>query len=190
MTEHAQIPTKALVYIGLFVGIWLLITMVLMTACKITLGWPAYLTLPLFFLAGNNPKDLPKLFVGGACGIILAALFFVLYAILTPVLGAQLAPLLIIFVLMVLIIGLGNAVPIVFNNFNLAYFTAAIGFYTVFYGIAAVTKTPYALGPETLKMVLVMLVGGAFFSGGVLLFATKGLPKLMMPKNTPVNPGM
>lgn len=185
MTEHAQIPTKALVYIGLFVGLWLILTMILMTAFKIELGWPAYLSLPLFFLAGNNPKQLPHLFVGGACGIIFAALFFVLYGILTPVMGAHVAPLLIVFVFMVLIIGLGNAVPIVFNNFNLTYFTVAIGFYTVFYGIAAVTGTPYALLAETLKMVAVMIIGGLFFTGGVLYFVGKILPKLLMPKAGP-----
>ena len=182
MTEHAHIPTKALVYIGLFVGIWLVVTMVLMTIFKISLGWPAYLALPLFFLAGNDPKQLPNLFVGGACGIIFAALFFILYGMLTPVLGAELTPLLIVFVILFLIIALGNAAPMLFNNYNLAYFTVAIGFFTVFYGIAAVTKQPYALIPETLKMVVVMIIGGGFFMGGILLFIQKAIPKLMAPK--------
>jgi hypothetical protein len=190
MTEHAQVPTKALVYIGLFVGIWLAVTMVLMTAFKISLGWPAYLTLPLFFLAGNDAKQLLNLFVGGAVGIILAACFFPIYAMLTPALGAQLTPLVIIFIIIFLIIALGNAVPMVFNNFNLVYFTAAIGFYTIFYGIAAVTKTPYALVPETLKMVVVMIVGGAFFTGGTLLFIQKAIPKLMAPKGPSATHGM
>lgn len=189
MTEHAQVPTKALVYIGLFVGIWLAVTMVLMTAFKINLGWSAYLTLPLFFLAGNDPKQLLNLFVGGAVGIILAACFFPIFAMLTPALGAQLTPLVIIFIIIFLIIALGNAVPMVFNNFNLVYFTAAIGFYTIFYGIAAVTKTPYALVPETLKMVVVMIVGGLFFTGGTLLFIQKAIPKLMTPKNTTTTHG-
>ena len=120
----------------------------------------------------------------------MAACFFPIYAMLTPVLGAELTPLVVIFIILFLIIALGNAVPMVFNNFNLVYFTAAIGFYSVFYGIAAVTKTPYALVPETLKMVVVMIVGGVFFTGGTLLFIQKAIPKLMAPKGPSATHGM
>lgn len=186
MTEHAQIPTKILVYIGLFVGLLIAVLMVLSTMLGIHTTWPAFLTLPLFFLAGNDPKQLPHLFVGAVSGLIFTALFFPIYAALLPVLGAQIAPLILVFVILVLIIGMGNVVPMVFNNFNLVYFTVAIAWFTVMFAI----NPAYALIPETLKMIGVTIVGGLLFTGGTLLFIGKGLPKILAPKNTTTTHGM
>ncbi|HRW13452.1 MAG TPA: hypothetical protein P5549_10040 [Syntrophomonas sp.] len=178
MSEHPHIPTKILFYIGIAVGLIICILMVLATTFDIHTTWPAYLTLPIFFLAGNDTKQLPHLFIGACSGLIFTALFFIAYAALVPVLGAHLAPLLLVFVILVLIIGLGNVVPMVFNNYNLVYFTVAIAFYTVMFAI----NPAYPLIPETLKMIGITLVGGGAFVGGTLLFIGKILPKILAPK--------
>ncbi len=110
--------------------------------------------------------------------MIFTALFFMAYAALVPVLGAHVAPLLLVFVILVLIIGMGNVVPMVFNNYNLTYFTVAIAWMEVMFAI----NPAYPLIPETLKMIGVTLVGGGIFIGGTLLFIGKILPKILAPK--------
>jgi len=186
MTEHPHIPTKILVYIGIAVGLIICILMVLSSMFGIHTTWPAFLALPIFFLAGNDPKQLPHLFIGACSGLLLTALFFIAYAALVPVLGAELAPLLLVFVILVLIIGLGNVVPMVFYYYNLVYFTVAIAFFTVMFAI----NPKFELIPETLKLIGITLVGGGAFVGATLVFIGKILPKILAPKNTPVNPGM
>ncbi len=178
MTEHAHIPTKILFYIGIAVGLLICLLMVLATTFGIHTTWPAYLLLPIFFLAGSDTKQLPHLFIGAISGLIFTVLFFLCYAALVPSLGAHLTPLLLVFIILVTIIGCGNIVPMVFNNYNLVYFTVAIAFYTVMFAI----NPAFALIPETLKAIGVTIVGGGIFVGGTLLFIGKILPKILAPK--------
>jgi hypothetical protein len=178
MTEHPHIPTKILFYIGIAVGLIICILMVLSTMFGIHTTWPAFLSLPIFFLAGNDPKQLPHLFIGACSGLILTALFFIVYAAMLPVLGASLTPLILVFVILVLIIGLGNVAPMVFNNYNLVYFTVAIAFFTVMFAI----NPGFELIPETLKLIGITLVGGGLFVGATLVFIGKILPKILAPK--------
>jgi hypothetical protein len=169
MTEHAEHPpTKAMLYIGLFVGIWIVVCLVILGALKIESGWPAFLTLPLIFLAGPTKDNVSKCFVGGASGLIITWLVTPVVAFLATSAGLGMTPaiLLTIFLVLFVIIGLGSTVPMVFNNFNLIYFTVAIIF------------------PEqhTLLWIALLFLGGLVFTGGTLLFVQKALPKLMTPK--------
>lgn len=166
--EHAEHPpAKALVCIGLFVALWLVISLVILGAFGIKQGWPAFLTLPLFFLAGADQKQLGNVFVGGAVGLLMSAAVAPVVGFLAKSgLGLQLAILLTIFMVVFLIVALGGTIPLVFNNFNLVYFTVAIVF-------------PQQ---QTISWLATLILGGAFFTGGTLLFVLKGLPKLMAPK--------
>jgi hypothetical protein len=169
MTGNAEHPpTKAMLYIGLFVGVWIVVCLVILGALKIESGWPAFLTLPLIFLAGPTKENITNCFVGGTVGLIITWLLTPVVTFLATSAGLGMTPaiLLTIFVILFLIIGLGSTVPMVFNNFNLVFFTVAIIFPT----------------QHTLLWIGLLIIGGLVFTGGTLLFIQKALPKLMTPK--------
>jgi hypothetical protein len=66
MSEHPHIPTKILVYIGIAVGILICILMTLSSAFEIHPTWPAYLALPIFFLAGSDTSSY-RMYSSGLC---------------------------------------------------------------------------------------------------------------------------
>lgn len=170
MTEHAHEhpPTKILMTIGIIVGFWIIVTLVFLGAFGIHSGWPAFLALPLFFLVGGSDmKQLANVFVGGAAGLIISAGVAPAIGIGMMKMGLGLTPatLLVVFLLVALIVGLGGAVPLVFNNFNLVYFTVALIF---------VGKPEFQL----VQWLTTLVLGGAIFVGGTLLCMNFILPRL------------
>lgn len=164
--QHVHPPTKILVTIGIIVGFWIIVTFIILGAFGIHQGWPAFLALPLFFIAGGaDKKQLINIFVGGAAGILICAAIAPVVGFLAKYAGlnVQLAILLTIFVFIVIIVGFGGIVPVVFNSFNLVYFTVAVIF-------------PQQ---DTLRWLVTLVLGGAIFVGGTLLCMRYILPLLI-----------
>jgi hypothetical protein len=165
MTEQTHPSTKALVVIGIIVAFWLLVTLVILGVFGIKEGWPAFLTLPLFFLiGGTDKKQLVNIFAGGAVGILLAAVIplAVKFLVTSAGLDQTLGILIVVGLLVFIIIALGGSIPMLFSNFTFVYFTAAL--------IPAKQATIAWLGT--------LVLGGGFFLGTCLLSMALILPKL------------
>lgn len=156
MSEQVHPPTKVLVIIGIIVAFWLLVSLVIFSALGIKEGWPAFLALPLFFLAGGtDPKKLIDIFVGGIVGLIMAAAIVPVVTFLVTGAGLpqEAAILLVVGILVFLIIALGGIAPLLFSNYTFVYFTVALIFPT----------------QNTLPWLGTLILGGAFFVGACLL---------------------
>jgi hypothetical protein len=143
---------KETVIAGIIVGVWLVLTLIILSQFGISQGWPAFLTLLFFFESGTKTENLKNIFVGAAVGILLAAVMPSSASVLAPVLGMEPALLLVVFVIVFLIIALGDVAHMFFNNYAFAYFTVALIF------------------PQqaTLEWLAVLILGGIFFTGGIL----------------------
>ena len=144
--------SKEKVIAGLIVAFWLVVTLVILSKFGISQGWPAFLTLLFFFESGAKTANLKNIFVGAAVGLLLGAAMPVVAGALAPALGLEPALLLVVFVIVFLIIALGDVAHMFFNNYAFCYFTVA----TIF--------------PEqsTLEWLAVLILGGIFFTGGIL----------------------
>ncbi len=166
MTEHTHPPTKVLLVIGMVVAFWLLISLVILSALGIKEGWPAFLALPLFFLAGGTDRSqLINIFAGGIVGILMAAAIAPVVGVLIAGAGLplDLAILLVVGILVFLIIALGGLAPLLFSNYTFVYFTVALVF----------SKQ------HTLPWLGTLILGGAFFVGACLLSLNFILPRLI-----------
>ncbi|MFY9257378.1 MAG: DUF1097 family protein [Dethiobacteria bacterium] len=143
---------KETAIVGLIVAAWLVVTLVILSLFGISQGWPAFLTLIFFFEAGAKTENLKNIFVGAVVGILLGAALHLLGGALAPALGVDLALLLIVFVIVFLIIFLGDVAHMFFNNYTFCYFCVS----TIF------------SEPATLEWLAVLLLGGLFFTGGIL----------------------
>jgi len=99
---------------------------------------------------------LTNIFVGAVFGLLLAALVPIAVAAIAPTVGVLGGSLIVVFVLVFLIIAMGDIAHIFFNNYAFVYFTIALIF-----------------GKEqlTIQWLIVLVAGGIFFTGGVLIFA-------------------
>lgn len=167
MSEHEHPPTKVLVVIGIIVAFWLLVSLIILSVLGVKEGWPAFLALPLFFLAGGtDPKKLIDIFAGGITGLILAAAIVPIVTFLVKGAGVpqELAILLIVGILVFIIIAMGGLAPLLFSNYTFVYFTVALAF----------------PAQNTLPWLGTLVLGGAFFIGACLLsigFVTSRLAK-------------
>lgn len=155
-------PNKQRLIFGLYL-------LVLIAVAEIAFGklgvppWPAFIAMIFFFEAHMDVKKVPQILVGGAFGIglILTAKPFI--GALAPVLGAELARLAFILVLVYAIVALGEMLPLLFNNYAFMYLTVT--------GIA-VTQA----GANPFVWMGVTVLGGAVLIAGVV-----GIGKLMTP---------
>ncbi len=144
--------SKEKVIAGLIVAFWLVVTLVILSKFGISQGWPAFLTLLFFFESGAKTANLKNIFVGAAVGLLLGAAMPVVAGALAPALGLEPALLLVVFVIVFLIIALGDVAHMFFNNYAFCYFTVA----TIFHE------------QSTLEWLAVLILGGIFFTGGIL----------------------
>ncbi len=155
MTEEKGYKKKTLIA-ALVVAAWLCVTIVVLGIFKIHQVWPAMFTLLFFFEKGGDVKNLPNIFVGAVVGLLLAALVPIAVGVIAPTVGVPAGSLIVVFILVFLIIALSDVAHMFFNNYAFAYFTIALIF-----------------GKEqlTVQWLIVLLAGGVFFTGGVLVFA-------------------
>jgi hypothetical protein len=113
--------------------------------------WPLFLSMVAFFLAEQHIKEIPKIIVGGAFGIVN---FFVLVKFWLPATTGMLEvfPAQVIYILIFVgsIVILGPVLPYLLNSFTFLYFL-----------VAAMDK---AFDPAT--CVAVTLIGGAIIIAG------------------------
>ena len=101
--------------------------------------------------SGAKTENLKNILLGSSWPLLDAAMPVVTQA-LAPALELEPALLIVVFAIVFLIIALGDVAHMFFNNYAFVYFTVA----TIF--------------PKqtTLQWLLVLLLGGAFFTGGIL----------------------
>lgn len=143
---------KETIIAGIIVAIWLILTIIILSLFGISQGWPAFLTLLFFFESGAKTENLKNIFVGAAVGLLLGAAMPVTAKALAPALGLEPALLIVVFAIVFLIIALGDVAHMFFNNYAFVYFTIACIFPK----------------QSTSEWLLVLLLGGAFFTGGIL----------------------
>jgi hypothetical protein len=155
MSEEKGFKKKTLIA-AVIVAAWLCVTIVILGIFKIHHVWPALLTLLFFFEKGGDVKNLPNIFVGAVVGLLLAALVPIAVGAIAPTVGVLAGSLIVVFVLVFLIIILGDVAHMFFNNYAFVYFTIALIF-----------------GKEqlTVQWLIVLVAGGIFFTGGILVFA-------------------
>ena len=155
MSEAKGFKKKTIIA-ALVVGAWLCVTIVVLGIFKVHQVWPAIFTLLFFFEKGGDVKNLPNIFVGSVVGLLLAALVPIAVEAIAPAVGVLAGSLIVVFVLVFLIIALSDVAHMLFNNYAFAYFTIALIF-----------------GKEqlTVQWLIVLVAGGIFFTGGVLVFA-------------------
>jgi hypothetical protein len=155
MSEEKGFKKKTLIA-AVIVAAWLCVTIVILGIFKIHHVWPALLTLLFFFEKGGDVKNLPNIFVGAVVGLLLASLVPIAVEAIAPAVGVLAGSLIVVFVLVFLIIILGDVAHMFFNNYAFVYFTIALIF-----------------GKEqlTVQWLIVLVAGGIFFTGGILVFA-------------------
>ncbi len=157
----AKISPQRLVF-GVFLIVLIVIGEIVFHAVKAP-AWAAFMVMIFFFVEHMNVKKAPEILVGGLFGLACILLARYSIAALAPILGAQLALLLFIVVVVYAIVAFGEVVPIVFNNYAFMYLTVG----------AAIARA----NPEQFNSVLWMateLVGGGIFIAGIL-----GILKIM-----------
>ncbi|MDR1533070.1 MAG: DUF1097 family protein [Clostridiales bacterium] len=120
-------------------------------------SWPMFFVAILFFLLGNDTKQIPKILCGAVLGLILAVMLAVGLQILAPSMGILGAFALLIFIILAIIILGGTVLPVACNNCAFAYLT-----------IAAIRIEEFTFG-GILNNFLVLIIGGAIILGGALL---------------------
>lgn len=159
MSEHGKGFKKETLIAAFVVALMVVITLVVLGIFKIKSGWPAFLTLLFFFESGAKTENLKNIFCGAVVGLLLAGALPYAVKTLVPSLGLEPAILLVVFIIVFLIVGLGDIAHMFFNNYAFVYFTVA------------------SIFPKqtTLEWSLVTLLGGLLFTGGSL-----GLLKLLI----------
>ncbi|PKM94963.1 MAG: hypothetical protein CVU84_08545 [Firmicutes bacterium HGW-Firmicutes-1] len=145
-------------------GVWLCLTLFILGLFKITIAWPAFMPFVLFTLIGWKTDQIKNIFCGGVVGILMGGLVLKgIYLVIgkTGVYNTLLIP---IFIAIFLLVVLGETLPMLFNNYTFCFYTITFA-------------SPQQ---DTLQWLIVMLLGGAFYFGGMLmllrLFIKQELP--------------
>lgn len=163
MSEKQSIEKKGFkketLIAALIIAAWVVVTLLVLGIFKVKSGWPAFLTLLFFFESGAKIENLKNIFCGAVVGLLLAGGLPFAVKALVPSLGLEPAILLVVFIIIFLIVALGDVAHMFFNNYAFVYFTIA------------------SIFPKqaTLEWIIVTVLGGLFFSGGSI-----GLIKLLI----------
>jgi hypothetical protein len=118
-------------------------------------AWPAFVAMVFFFAEHMDPKKVPHILIGGAVGIACILLARPVIGALAPLLGADLARLAFILLLVYAIVAFGEMVPVLLNNYAFMYLTIV--------GIAVQLPSP-----NPFLWMAITVVGGAILIGGVI----------------------
>jgi len=141
---------------GLIVAVWLCLTLFLLGIFGTHSGWPAFLVLMFFTLAGGKTQVLKPIFIGGTVGLLIAKVLIIGVDVLIPRgVGAQVAIYIMVFITVFLLVILEDLSHTLFNSYSFAYFTVAL-----------VPKEQ-----ATVEWLIALYLGGAFFTGGVIILS-------------------
>ncbi|WP_291636033.1 DUF1097 family protein [Clostridium sp.] len=141
---------------GLIVSTWLCVTLFLLGIFGIHNGWPAFLALMFFIMAGAKNDSLKPIFIGGLTGLLMAKVLIFGVENLVPMgIGVQSAIYIMVFITVFLLIVLEDLNSIIFNSYAFGYFTIAL----------------IPSKQATVEWVFTLYLGGAFFIGGVIILS-------------------
>ena len=124
-------------------------------------AWPAFMIMIFFFVEHMNVKKIPEILVGAVVGIASILLAGPLVAFLGPLVGTEIARLIFIALVVYAIVALGEAIPVIFNNYAFMFLT-----------VTALAMT--GPNPAPFVWMAVEVVGGSVLIAGIL-----GIGKLM-----------
>lgn len=161
--------SKSTLIAALISGIWLCVTLFVLNLCGVSIGWPAFMPFVLFNLTGWKTSEVKSIFLGGGAGLLLGGIALKGIFLIIGRTGIFYTYLIPIFIAIFLLVALGDVIPVLFNNYTFCFYTIAFA-------------TPEQ---ETLKWILIMLLGGGFYFGGMLMFI-----KLFIKPEPPSSEGL
>lgn len=162
-------PTKNEVIMNVVIFLWIFVVNVVAAIVSPIPTWPMFFVTIFFFTLGADTKNIAKIFLSAAMGLVFALLFSLALTHLSPVIGIVPTLIISLFIILGLVIVGGGYLPIIFNNITFAYLT--IG-----------TITMEIIGDNFLNWIIMLVLGGAVILGGCLIlmnllmkrFAKKG----------------
>lgn len=146
--------SKSTLIAALISGVWLCVTLFILNLFNISIGWPAFMPFVLFNLIGWKTTEVKPIFGGGVVGLLLGGVALKGIFLIIGRTGIFYTYLIPIFIAIFLLVALGDILPVLFNNYTFCFYTIAFA-------------TPEQ---ETLKWILIMLLGGGFYFGGMFMF--------------------
>jgi hypothetical protein len=141
---------------GLIVATWLCVTLFLLETVGIHDGWPAFLALMFFTMAGGKTETLKSIFIGGTIGLLMARILVIGVEFLVPMgIGMQPAIFIMVFITVFLLVILEDLSHTAFNSYSFGYFTVAL----------------VPVEQATTQWLIALFLGGAFFIGGVIFIS-------------------
>ena len=149
-------PSKNEVIVNVAVFLWIFVVNVVAAIVSPIPTWPMFFVTIFYFTLGADPKNIAKIFLSGAMGLVFALLFALALQYLAPVIGIVPVLCIALFVILGLVIVGGGYLPIIFNNITFAYMT--IG-----------TINMEIIGDMFLNWMIMLILGGAIILGGALV---------------------
>jgi len=142
---------------GFIVASWLCVTLYVLGLFNIHGGWPAFLALMFFIMAGAKTDKLKPIFLGGTTGLLMAALIVigVEFLMSNMSIGMQTAIYIMVFITVFLLVILEDLSHTLFNSYAFCYFTVAL----------------VPAQQSTVEWLVVLFFGGAFFIAGVIMLS-------------------
>ncbi|PKM96396.1 MAG: hypothetical protein CVU84_01395 [Firmicutes bacterium HGW-Firmicutes-1] len=145
---------KGTVIAAFIASVWVCVTLYLLGLLQYSSTWPAFIPFVLFTVGGWKTNQLKNIFTGSISGILLGAIALKSINYLVGGTGIYYMYMVPVFVIVFLLISLGEVLPMIFNNYAFCYYTIAFA----------------SQKQETFEWMQVSLLGGIFFTGGLILF--------------------
>lgn len=149
---------------GAIASAWVVISLIVLGMFGVHHAWPALLTI-LFYAEHRELSNVPNIFIGAACGLLLGAIMPAFVGLMMPLTGVMVGRLIAAFVVIFAIIVLKDVLPMFFNHYNLVYFTVALIF---------------VKDQQTLSWIAILFGGGLLLTGGFIVTARKTFKVLGM----------
>jgi len=147
-------PDKNRLIFGVFLVILVAAAFVIMGHFKLQ-SWPAFLVMICFFETHMDKQKIPHILAGGLFGMINLLIIKYFVQFLAPYLGIEISVLLYMLIFIYAIIGFGESVPILLNNYAFLFFTI----------VGVVYKLPDF---NFFQLIAIQLFGGAIFIAAIL----------------------
>jgi len=155
-----RIVSTARLIFGAFLIVLIVLAELVFEALHVP-AWPAFMIMIFFFVEHMNVKKAGEILVGGFFGIGTIFLAAPTIGLFGPLVGAEIARLIFIVGIVYAIVVLGEAIPLVFNNYAFMFLTVSA---------LAITSA----NPNPFVWMAVEALGG-----GALLVGIVGIGKLM-----------
>jgi len=155
-----KIVSAARLIFGAFLIVLIVLAELVFEALHVP-AWPAFMIMVFFFVEHMNVKKAGEILVGGFVGIGAILLAAPTIGLFGPLVGAETARLIFIVGVVYAIVVLGEAIPLIFNNYAFMFLT-----------VSALAVT--GANPNPYLWMAIELVGG-----GALLLGIVAIGKLM-----------